>query len=75
MFNAVFPPWYCMNQCYNVSMTPEEIAALEGIKIKTLYNALSAMRDCPKKQWKGWRFKKNGKCWEGKRVHGAKKDD
>lgn len=46
-------------------MNPEEIAAAEGISLKGLYNILSAMRECPDKVWRKYRFTKHGKYWEG----------
>lgn len=44
--------------------SPREVAEQEGITLKALYNILYAMKDCPTKEWRGWRFNKVGKFWE-----------
>jgi len=41
----------------------KEVAKTEGLALKSVYNVLSAIRDCEPKVWRGWQFKQIGRRW------------
>ncbi len=45
----------------------KEVARHEGMALKSVYNVLSAMRECEPKIWRGWVFSRNGRRWYAKR--------
>lgn len=53
-------------------MTPKDVAEAEKMSLKSLYNILYSMRDCPKKVWRGWVFEKRRKYWHCEKLDEAR---